>query len=219
MKKITTVLFILASTISLSAQENYFSVSAGLNMSNVLKSGDFFGTTMPKPGLHVGICYHLQSEKRLNFSYGLAYTDKGFRYRFDYVPLGEETDNESGEAIYAFRYNYAALPLKLGFQLDGERKINPYIGFTPARLIRSQMAYKLTDDSGSSNLQSMYRQASKWDLSCQLGVTADLKSGSSMIPYVSFIISGSILPVSNEAYFSGEKLRHYGISLMVGLKP
>ncbi len=210
---------ILASNTMLSAQENYFSLSAGLNMSNVLKSGDFFGTTMPKPGLHAGIYHHLHSEKHLNFSLGLAYTEKGFRYRFDYVPLGEETDNESGEALYAFRYNYAALPLKLGFQLDGERKINPYIGFTTARLIRSQMDYKLTDESGSTDYkQNMYTQASKWDLSCQLGVTADLKSGSSMIPYVSFIISGSILPVSNEAYFSGEKLRHYGISLLVGFK-
>ncbi|MFP4663753.1 MAG: outer membrane beta-barrel protein, partial [Bacteroidales bacterium] len=192
---------------------------AGLNMCNVIKSGDFFETTTPKPGLHAGIYHQLQSENHLNFSYGLAYTEKGFRYRFDFVPLGAETDNESGEALYAFRYNYAALPLKLGFRFEGDLKINPYIGFTPAYLIRAQQAYTLTDDGGSTDYsQNMYAQASKWDLSCQLGVTADLKSEGKLIPYAGLNLSGSLLPVSNEAYFANENLRHYGVLIVVGIK-
>jgi len=219
MKKTIIILFILASCLSVTAQENHFSISAGLNMCNVLKSGDFFGTTTPKPGLHAGIYHHLQSENHLNFTYGLAYAEKGFRYRFDYVPLGEDANTASGEALYAFRYNYAALPLKLGFQLDGNLKINPYIGFTPAYLVRAQQAYTLTDDSGSTDYsQNMYTQASKWDLSYQLGVTADLKTEGRLIPYAGLNLSGSLLPVSNEVYFANENLRHYGIAIVMGIK-
>jgi hypothetical protein len=219
MKKTICILLILAGSFSLTAQNNHFSASAGLNMTNVLTSGDFFETTMPKPGVYAGIYHHLQSENRMNFTYGLAYIEKGFRYRFDFVPLEQEANTASGEALHAFRYNYAALPLKLGFQLDGDLKINPYIGFTTAYLVRAQQAYTLTDDSGSTDYsQNMYAQASKWDLSCQLGVTADLKPEGKLIPYAGLTLSGSLLPVSNEAYFAGENLRHYGVSILVGIK-
>src|SRR6056297_2495326 len=78
MKKTIIILFILASCLSVTAQENHFSISAVLNMCNVLKSGDFFGTTSPKPGLHAGIYHHLLCEKKLEVPNSLLQAQKRF---------------------------------------------------------------------------------------------------------------------------------------------
>jgi hypothetical protein len=217
MRKLGIVLVFMLIVSGVHAQEKSVSFVIGGNMSNVLKSGDFFENALPKPGLYAGVFRNVQSEGAINFNYGLVYSEKGFRSRFDYVPPLSE--NANGEAIYAYRYNYIGTPINIAWAMGEKHRVNPYFGMTPSRLIAAKMAYTLTNEGESQDyIRTTYSQANKWDLSCQIGVSFDFKSNDNLTSFAALQVSGSLFPVSNNAHFANEKLRHYALSFMLGIK-
>lgn len=201
------------------AQEKFYSVTAGLNMTNVIKNGDFFETTMPKPGANIGFHRNILCENNLNFNFGIAFTDKGFRNRFEYDINVDNSASQTGDALYAYRYRYIGTALNIGYTCNEKYKLTPFFGITQNFLIQAQTAYSLTENETRTKYKrNDYARLKHVDFSCQAGISAEYNVDANYTPFLAFIIRGSLNSFSDVTYFSNEKLRHYGISLMLGIK-
>ena len=99
MKKLFTILTVVALSTTISFAQAQFGATAGLNMSNV--SGDDMDVDM-KMGMHVGVSASFELSDAMTLKTGALYSIKGAQTDF-------------GDEILKFNLSYIEIPANLSF--------------------------------------------------------------------------------------------------------
>jgi len=114
MKKLFTILTVVALTTTISFAQVQFGATAGLNMSNVTGDGESIGMKM---GMHVGVSASIPFSDAMSLKTGALYSIKG------------AADSEDGADI-TMSLSYIEIPLNLSFAVSDQMSLmaGPYIG-------------------------------------------------------------------------------------------
>ena len=114
MKKLFTILTVVALSTTISFAQAQFGATAGLNMSNV--SGDDMDVDM-KMGMHVGVSASFELSDVMTLKTGALYSIKGAQTDF-------------GDEILKFNLSYIEIPANLSFAVSDQMSLmaGPYFG-------------------------------------------------------------------------------------------
>jgi hypothetical protein len=109
----------------------------------------------------------------------------------------------------------------VGYEMGGKLKIIPRIGIIPSVLIQAKMITPKFDSHGNVTGHETIDAGdfvSKFDFGglIELGFERSLSDKLLLCPSLTY--KHSITTFSNADYFDGGKMRHYGLSIAVGLK-
>ena len=115
MKKLFTILTVIALTTTTSLAQAQFGATAGLNMANVSGDDDMEGDM--KMGMHVGVSASFELSDAMTLKTGALYSMKGMQESLD------------GETL-KFNLDYIEIPVNLSFAVSDQMSLmaGPYIG-------------------------------------------------------------------------------------------
>jgi opacity protein-like surface antigen len=114
MKKLFTILTVVALSTTISFAQAQFGATAGLNMSNVVGDGESLGMKM---GMHIGASASIPFSDAMSLKTGALYSMKG------------ASDSEGG-ADLTWSLSYIEIPLNLSFAVSDQMSLmaGPYVG-------------------------------------------------------------------------------------------
>jgi len=226
MKTIKLLILIIATSFVISssctAQERYFGIQSGINVTNV-NANITYSNTGFQTRLFFGINYEYLLKKRHSFEIGILYTEKGYRQR---VIVADGIGTLRDKHTFSFyNYNYIGLPIKYGYRITGKLSLTGRIGIVPSISLKNQSktpaysyvnglfviyGYIESDISGSTN---------SFDLSSIVELEPAIKISPRFDLTGILAFQYSLTKVSREENF-GEptKLAHYGLQIGLGLK-
>jgi hypothetical protein len=217
MKKVPFILFI-AFSINTFGQKHAIGIQGGLNLTH-LTAKESFDDIGFRTGFKGGLAYELKFRDRYQFGAGLLYSQQGFTDKFIFM---DDFGNVTGESEnFEYNYDYLKLPLKLGYEIGGKLKLVPRVGLVPSILIQAEVFLPIFDSEwniiGKETIKTTDK-VSKFDFAGLLELGFDYGLSEKLWLCSSVAYERSITTFSNADYFAGNKMRHYGFSLSVGLK-
>lgn len=216
MKK-TLFLFLLLISIHTLGQEHLIGVQSGLNLTNITDNA-FFDNSKTRTGFIGGINYTFKISDRYQIGVDALYAQQGYISKFIAI---EEYGPQTGVEDSKFNHDYFSLPLKIGYEMGEKIKIIPRIGLVPSFLIKAESIIPRFDDSGNvtghETVNARYA-ISKFDFGglLELGFESRLTGNLFFCPALTY--RHSLSTFSNSNYFEDSKMRHYGLSIAVGIK-
>ena len=124
MKKIFTILTVVALTTTVSFAQVQWGATAGINMANVAYSGDGDLDTDMRLGIRLGVTADITLSDAMTLSTGVLYSVKGFSQSIDYSSLG------LGKIEADQSLNYMEIPLHVSYGVSDAFSLiaGPYIG-------------------------------------------------------------------------------------------
>lgn len=217
MKK-TLFLFLLLISIHTLGQEHLIGAQGGLNLTNITDNA-FFDNSKTRTGFIGGINYTFKVSDRYQIGVDALYAQQGFISKF--IAIDEYGHQTGVEADFKFNYDYFSLPLKIGYETGEKIKIIPRIGLVPSLLVQAETTTPRFDDSGNvtgHETIDIRDAVSKFDLAglLELGFESRLTGNLFFCPALTY--RHSLSTFSNSNYFEDSKMRHYGLSIAVGIK-
>jgi len=210
---IITILLVLS--ISVFGQNHFIGLKGGVNWTNV-NSSNFLNDNNNRTGFNGGLTYELQFNKNYNFGLDFLYAQKGFT---NDIIFTDETGNSTDEkATSIFYYDYLSFPVKGGF-LMGE-KISGFVNFgiVPSFLIDAKHITTAIDNILEEETIEVTDRVTKLDFAGLIEIGGSYKFGNKFIIFTSFDYQQSFTTITNSDYFSNSKVRHYGMTMSIGLK-
>ena len=143
MKKLFTILTVVALTTTISFAQAQFGATAGLNMSNVTGGDVELGM---KIGMHVGVSASIPFSDAMSLKTGALYSIKG------------AADELIGGAVLTYSLSYIEIPLNLSFAVSDQISLmaGPYIGILMDQT--TKLVYDGTtilEESGTDGMAAM----------------------------------------------------------------
>ena len=219
MKHMRKLLFILLIGISVSAfgQVQSIGIQSGVNLTNL--TGDIFKDSKFRTGIIGGFNYELLFKNNYTIGTDVLYSQQGFN---DKVTLTDEQGNVLGtEPSSKYYYDYLSIPIKFGYTEGVKLKSFIKIGICPSVLLSAESTVPKFGSSGDVigyERVDAKNNVSKFDFGglLELGVGYSLKNRIEL--FSSLTGRKSLTTFSSSDYFQNSKIRHYGFSLMIGLK-
>ncbi len=217
MRQILSFLFILI-TSSVVGQKHYIGLQAGFSMTNSSAKENFIDTKM-RTGFDGGINYIYKFSEKYRLGIDVLYSQKGFTNN---INITDDVGVFIGEEKMEFNYDYFCIPLKIGYEFGNKLKLIPTIGIVPSYLLKAEETIAPTFDSNENiithEVLDTKKYVSKFDLGgiVELGIESLLSDNLIFCPGINY--KHSLTTFSNSDYFDGYNTRHYGFSVVVGLK-
>ena len=213
------LLFILLIGISVRAfgQAQSIGIQSGVNLTNL--TGDIFKDSKFRTGIIGGFNYELLFKSNYTIGTDILYSQQGF---VDKVTFTDEHGNVLGtEPSSKYYYDYMSIPIKFGYTEGVKLKSFIKLGVCPSFLLSAESTVPKFDSSGDITgyeKVNVKNNATKFDFGAllELGVGYSLKNRIEL--FSSLTGRKSLTTFSNSDYFQNSKIRHYGFSLMAGLK-
>ncbi len=213
------LLFILLIGISVSAsgQVQSIGIQSGVNLTNL--TGDIFKNSKFRTGIIGGFNYELLFKSNYTIGTDILYAQQGF---VDKITIMDDYGNILGtDPDSKYYYDYLSIPIKFGYKKGQKLKSFVKIGICPSFLLSAESTVPKFDSSGDVvgyEKVDVKNNVSKFDFGglLELGVGYSLKNRIEL--FSSLTGRKSLTTFSNSDYFQNSKARHYGFSLMVGLK-
>ena len=186
------------------------------NETSVKNVVHFLNDNNNRTGFTGGLTYELQFNKNYSFGLDFLYLQKGFT---NDIILTDETGNPTGEkATFFFYYDYLSFPVKGGF-LIGE-KISGFINFgiVPSVLIDAKHITPAINNILEEETIEVTDRVTKLDFAGLIEIGGSYKFGNKFLIFTSFDYQQSFTTITNSDYFSNRKVRHYGMTMSIGLK-
>ena len=216
MKHMRKLLFILLIGISVSAfgQVQSIGFQSGVNLTNL--TGDIFKDSKYRTGIIGGFNYELLFKSNYTIGTDILYAQQGF---IDNITIMDNYGNIIGDSKHC--YDYLSIPIKFGYTKGQKLKSFVKIGICPSFLLSAKSTVSKFDSSGDVagyEKVDIKNYVSKFDFGglLELGVGYSLENRIEL--FSSLTGRKSLTSFSNSDYFQNSKIRHYGFSLMVGLK-
>ena len=210
------LLFILLIGISVSAfgQVQSIGFQSGVNLTNL--TGDIFKDSKYRTGIIGGFNYELLFKSNYTIGTDILYAQQGF---IDNITIMDNYGNIIGDSKHC--YDYLSIPIKFGYTKGQKLKSFVKIGICPSFLLSAKSTVSKFDSSGDVagyEKVDIKNYVSKFDFGglLELGVGYSLENRIEL--FSSLTGRKSLTSFSNSDYFQNSKIRHYGFSLMVGLK-
>jgi opacity protein-like surface antigen len=124
MKKIFTILTVVALTTTVSFAQVQWGATAGLNMANVSYSGDGDSDTDMRLGIRLGVTADITLSDAMTLNTGVIYSVKGYSQTIDFSLFG------LGKIEMDQSFNYMEIPLHVSYGVSDALSImaGPYLG-------------------------------------------------------------------------------------------
>jgi hypothetical protein len=156
MKKIFTILTVVALTTTVSFSQTQWGGTVGLNMANISGSdADVFSDKESRLGIRVGLTFSKELSDVVTLNSGVLYSVKGLKYKFivfDYDAFGNLY--AIGDLEADFSVNYIELPVNFAFSLAEQFSLTA--GFYSAILVGTSSTVDGRDfDIGTEDLTTI----------------------------------------------------------------
>jgi hypothetical protein len=209
MRNILSILLILFSANAFS-QIHSFGIQSGVNLSN--KTGDLYDNSESKLGFIGGFCYEYLFPNNFTLGMDVIYSQKGFT-------LKSTLDENLNSSLTDFKlnYNYVSLPIKFGYA-KGEKLIGfMKVSLCPSILMSTKSDLSIMDESGVS-IVDLKEDISKYDLGGAVEVGASYVFINHFELFSSVSYNQSLTMFTNSEKLKDDNFRHYGFSMVMGLK-
>ena len=214
MRKIITVLIIVFS-IPVFGQNHVIGLMSGMNWTNV-NSSNFITNNENRTGFNGGLTYEYKLNNKYSLGMDLLYFQKGFASD---IIFRDDTGNPTGEkATLVFNYDYLSFPIKGGFFIGN--KISGFIslGLVPSILINAKTTEPKIEGFINEKTTDVTDRVTKFDFGGLLEIGTNYKFGDKFLIFTSFAYQQSFTTITNADYFSDSKIKHYGMTISIGLK-
>jgi hypothetical protein len=216
MRQILIFSFILISSVAF-GQNHLIGIQGGLNFTN-FTSKESFENTSHRTGFIGGVTYDFMLTEKYRIGVDILYSQQGVKDKFI---LTNDNGVFIGEEKTEMNYDYFSIPIKFGYELGEKIKMIPKIGIVPAFVMKAETTSPTFDGNGTVTGQETFDHmdnVSKFDFGgiVEFGIETDLSEN--FILCSNFNYKHSLTTFSNSDYFDGQDMRHYGFSVIVGLK-
>jgi len=211
MKKII-IAAMLISTLPIFGQNHFVGVISGINGTSV-NSDYTFNNSTKRFGFKGGLTYQYLINDKFSLDIELLYEQRGFKNDISFInpsgdPIGPKENSE-------FYYDYLSFPIKAGYSIGNTFSGFVNLGIVPAYIVKAEIA--VPTFGGSETFDNIDR-ATSFDFGGLIEAGAAYAIMDRLIITASFAYQHSITTFSNPDYFSDSNMRHYGMSLSVGIK-
>ena len=213
MRKIITLLIVLF-TVPVFGQNHFIGLKGGINWTNVI-SDNFLSDNDYRNGFIGGLTYEYEFKKKFHLGLDLVYAQKGFK---NDVIFTDETGNPIGEkATSNFNYDYLSLPIKGGFSLGNNFAGFLNLGIVPSLLINAETIIPTFENIDGETFD-VTKNVTKFDFGGLIEIGGSYEFKERFLLFTSFAYQQSFTTITNEDYFPNGKAKHYGMTLLLGLK-
>jgi hypothetical protein len=217
-KTFLTILFLFS--INVFGQVQFIGIKGGVNFSNISTDAAFNDRKF-RPGILVGLSYEFKFSVKYSIGVEALYSQQGFKDKMTFTERIMGNDIEVGSYAFKFYYDYMGIPIIFGHEIS--KKYNGYIkiGICPTYLLKAGTILPIFDSEGNlvgSKTFDVKESVSKFDLGGLIELGAGYGLHDSFELFSSVIYRHSLTKFSNSDYFRDSNMRHYGFSLVVGLK-
>jgi hypothetical protein len=217
MKNILILLLTLITT-SIHAQNHLIGVKGGVNRTDV-SATSFFNDRDVRLGLEFGLTYDYFFKNNFTMGADLIYNQRGFTFDIiftdDYgIPTGEKSTTK-------FNYDYISLPLKVGFMHGKTFSIFANIGLTPSILVDAKYitpTFEFNELIIHGETIDITKNVKMFDLGGIVEIGVGYRFKERYWLYSSFSYQHSLTSISTSEHFATSAIRHYGMTLSLGLK-
>jgi hypothetical protein len=214
MKKIFIALFLISS-IPLFGQNHVIGLKGGINLTNV-NSSIFKDNNDNRTGFNCGLTYEYRLKNNIYIGIDLLYFQKGFT---DDMIFTDDTGNPTGEkATFIYNYDYLSVPIKGGFLIGDKISGFVNLGVVPSILINAKTVEPAIEGITNENTIDLTDQVTKFDFGGLIEIGGSYQFKERFEIFSSFAYLQSFTTITNSDYFSGHKIKHYGMTMSIGLK-
>ncbi len=217
MKKFVLIILSLIS-INVSGQLQFIGIHGGLNLTNITSDATFNNRKF-RPGIMIGLNYEYIFSAKYSVGADVLYSQQGFRDKM--ISSNGGSNPIEGSYVIKFYYDYVSVPLKFGYEISEKYKGFVKVGVFPSFLLKAGTILPVFDIDGNivgSKTFDVKESVSKFDLGGLIELGAGYGLYDNLELFSSIIYRHSFTKFSNPDYFEGSNMRHYGFSLVIGLK-
>ncbi len=200
------------------AQQQYIGIKTSLGLNNVSSNGSFKNTQI-NPTFNGSITYQHDFKKQYFWGIDLMYQKLGFIEPFTILNNFGKPTGESGEIIY--NYNYLSFPISIGYNKGVKWNKIISVAIIPSVLMSANMhvpAYKTNGKQKPEQSFDVSNQPNTFDFSAQVNLGIGKNISTKTQVYSLLGLQKSFTTFSNDNYFLNTNLKHYSISISVGVK-
>ncbi|HTM67073.1 MAG TPA: porin family protein [Flavipsychrobacter sp.] len=216
MKNLFLSIFVIT-TLNAAGQDHIIGVKAGVNWTNA--STDFLSHTDYRTGVTTGLTYEYLFNRFFSVGADFSYNQRGFTTDLFFANSVWPFALQSQTIKY--NYNYLSLPLKAGLNIGNKLYGFMNIGAVPSLLVKARTMRPIFNANGEKTGNETFDATSivkKLDFAGLAEIGAGYKIDGRFRLYTSFAYQRSFTTITNSEYFSGSKIEHYGMTLVLGLK-
>jgi len=212
--------FLALTTITVNGQNHLFGVKggAGANWTEVTAT-NFLKDRNYRTGMAIGLTYDYLFKKHFSAGVDIIYNQRGFT---NDIIFTDDLGNPTGrKEIIKFNYDYLTVPLKVGFNYGKTVYGFANIGLTPSILVDAKTITPTIDFNGiiiPSETSNITSRVNKFDIGGLVEIGGGYKFKGRYWLFTSFSYQHSFTTITNSDYFANSKIRHYGMTLNLGLK-
>lgn len=211
------LLILTITTLKVAGQNHFVGLKGGANLTNI--SSTFVSQHDNRTGIYTGLTYDYLLKKHFSVSADLIYNQRGFT---NDIIFTDDLGNPTGEKYTTkFNYDYVSLPIKTGLNLGNKFYGYTNIGVIPSLLINAKTISPTFNVDGKvtgNETFDMTNKVTKFDFACLAEIGGGYKFKNRYWLYTSLAYQYSFTTITNSKYFANSTIRHYGISLTIGLK-
>ena len=212
------LLILTISTLKVAGQNHLIGVKGGVNSTNITSS-NFISQTDYRTGLTAGLTYEFLFKKHFSIGTELIYNQRGFT---NGILLTDNFGNPTGEKhITKFNYDYVSLPIKAGLNFGTKLYGFTNIAVIPSLLIDAKTIKPIFYPDGyvfGNKTIDVTNRVSKFDFAGLIEIGGGYKFKGRYWLFTSFSYQHSFTTITNSDYFADSKIRHNGMTLMLGMK-
>lgn len=206
---------LILSTFPAVAQNHYIGTKFGLNVTNVHLS-NFTIDNENRIGFIGGLTYEYKFNSKLSIETDFLYSQKGFTNDLFFT---YNTGTLTGEKTTTyFNYDYLCIPAKIGFSFGNKASGFSKLGIVPSILINAKTIEGKIDGIFEERTYNLADRVRRFDFAGLVEVGFKYKIYEHFLIFSSLAYLQSFTTITNDDYFSDSKIKHYGLSVFVGLK-
>lgn len=217
MRKILLIILTISS-LKVAGQNHILGIKGGVSQTNV-SAENFLTDNKFRAGISSGMTYEYILKKYFTLGADIIYNQRGF---INYIIFTDQSGNPTGrkEPTY-FNYDYISIPVKAGFNIGNKIYGFANIGVCPSVLIDAKIKLSTFDSDANvigTEIINVTDKVSKFDFSGIAELGGGYKFKDRFWLYTSIGYQHSFTTITNSDYFANSKIKHYGMTLTVGLK-
>ena len=220
MRIITTISLIIILMISVhgNSQTHWIGLQRGINITSV-DAKENFGDTRQRFSYIDGFNYEYLAPRNLILGLDFLYNPRGFR---EDVLFSNEEGSIVNESIRVnFDYDYISIPLSIGFAMGDKYRLIPKAGIIPSYLLKAEYKRPEIEINGlriEEEIINISDEFTKFDLSGQVSLEGNYSIQKNGKLFITATYRRSLTNVVKSDYFETDKMKHFGLSISIGLK-
>ena len=166
--------------------------------------------TTNRLGIYGGLTYYTILKSKVILGSDIIYNQRGFKSD---VQFYDNLGTPLGHSVVKVYQNYLSIPLKAGIKFGGKSLWFSNAGVSPSYLLKAKT--KLPDVLGGTIDET--KSPNRFDFSLLVEAGGEISVSDKLHLVTSLTFQKSLTTISNSDYFASNDMKHYGLTLAIGL--